>query len=191
MGEPSLTDPMSFLYLDMLSDILIDDTKELEHQFETKMQFLREQEQLCFETGKHLVFIEKFVETLKNCVYKLELELAKNESELLQAEKVILCCEASYRAPMKSPMFTTMPFKYSSFLVLMKLLLSADRTAAQANVLKAEIQHYNEEAIAHLEPINMITKIIDYHRQSLDMMEKQVNQMESMTREVTNNYDQI
>ncbi|XP_034112315.2 uncharacterized protein LOC117573316 [Drosophila albomicans] len=191
MGDTCITDPMTFLYLDMLSTILIDDTKELENQFETKLKFIREQEKICLENGKQLVFIDQFVETLKDCVYKLELELMENENELVQAERVISHCEAMYMDPMKCPKFNTMPFKHSCFLVLMKLLLSADRSAAQANLLKAEIERFNTEAGSHLEPINMITKIIDYHRKSLVLMEQEINKLESMTKDVTNSYDQI
>ncbi|KAH8360248.1 hypothetical protein KR093_011472, partial [Drosophila rubida] len=191
MGDASLTDPMSFLYLDMLSTILIDDTKELETQFETKMQFLREQERTCLENGKHLVFIDQFIKALQSAVYKVELQLAENENELLEAEKIISTCELSYVDPLKCPRFTTMPFKHSSFLMLMKLLLSADRSAAQANALKADVEHFNIEVDSHLEPIKMITKIMDCHLKTLDKMEKDINQLEFMVKDVTDSYDKI
>lgn len=44
MNEPSKIDPMSFLHLDMLANTLLDTTKELEEEFNTKMKFLHEQE---------------------------------------------------------------------------------------------------------------------------------------------------
>lgn len=44
MNEPSKIDPMSFLHIDMLANTLLDTTKELEEEFNTKMKFLHEQE---------------------------------------------------------------------------------------------------------------------------------------------------
>ncbi|XP_060645464.1 uncharacterized protein LOC132784084 [Drosophila nasuta] len=170
MGDTCITDPMTFLYLDMLSTILIDDTKELENQFETKLKFIREQEKICLENGKQLVFIDQFVETLKDCVYKLELELMENENELVQAERVISHCEAMYMDPMKCPKFNTMPFKHSCF-------FGSHEAASLRRPFRSSGQ--------------FITKIIDYHRKSLVLMEQEINKLESMTKEVTNSYDQI
>lgn len=54
MCESAISDPMSFLYLDMLSTILINDTKELEKLFDTKVNFIHEQEQNCMENTKQV-----------------------------------------------------------------------------------------------------------------------------------------
>lgn len=47
MYEPSQHDPMSFLHLDMLTNTLLDTTKELEEEFDSKLGFIREQENNC------------------------------------------------------------------------------------------------------------------------------------------------
>ncbi|KAL7728513.1 hypothetical protein ACLKA6_012527 [Drosophila palustris] len=180
----NLSDPMSFLYLDMLSTILIDDTKELEKQFDTKMHFIREQEQNCLENAKQLVFIDQFVDTLKKCVCQTELELQENEFDLLEAEKVISYFETSMS-------LKCLKYEHSNYLVLLKLLLSADRSAAQCNKLKDEIEQYNNETCKQLEPVKLITKIIGYHKDTLDMLENQINKLECMTKDVASNYEEI
>ncbi|XP_034486345.1 uncharacterized protein LOC117790845 [Drosophila innubila] len=191
MCESSISDPMSFLYLDMLSTILINDTKEFEKLFDTKVNFIREQEHNCQENAKQLAFVDQFVDTLKNCVFQTELELQENEFELLEAEKIISHYESSYVDASTSLTFTNIQFKYSNYLVLLKLLLSADRSAAQCNKLKDDIEQYNIEAYKYLEPIKLITKIMDYHKNTLDMMENQINKLECMTKEVASNYDEL
>lgn len=191
MCESSISDPMSFLYLDMLSTILINDTKELENSFDTKMRFILEQEQNCLENVKQLTFIDQFVDTLKKCVFQTEMELQEYEFELLEAEKVISHYETTYLCHPNSSTFSNMQFKHSNYLVFLKLLLSADRSAAQCNNLKVDIEQYNIEAYKRLEPIKLITKILNYHKNTLDMLEKQIKKLECMTEEVASNYDEV
>lgn len=49
MYAPSKNDPMSFLHLDMLTNTILDGTKELEKEFDTKLKFIREQEENCIK----------------------------------------------------------------------------------------------------------------------------------------------
>lgn len=49
MYPPSQNDPMSFLHLDMLTNTLLDSTKELEEEFDRQLGFIREQENNCLK----------------------------------------------------------------------------------------------------------------------------------------------
>lgn len=103
-----------------------------------------------------LKYIDQFVDTLKKCVFQTELELQENEFELLEAEKIISHYESFRVDPSTSLKFTNIQFNYSNYLDLLKLLLSADRSAAQCNKLKDEIEQYNTEAYERLEPIKLV-----------------------------------
>jgi len=96
------------------------------------------------------------VDTLRNCVFQTELELQETEFELLEAEKIISHYESSFIDPSTSLEITNIQFNYNNYLVLLKLLLSADRSAAQCNKLKDDIEQYNIEAYKYLEPIKMV-----------------------------------
>lgn len=54
MSNPSISDPMSFLYLDMLSRVLLEEAEEAVKEFDIKMNFIREQESNCLENGKQV-----------------------------------------------------------------------------------------------------------------------------------------
>jgi len=54
MCESKFSDPSSFLYLDMLADILMRDTLEMEVDFNKKMEFIKEQEQKVLENAKNV-----------------------------------------------------------------------------------------------------------------------------------------
>lgn len=45
---------MSFLYLDMLSNLLLEDAKEIGKEFDIKMNFIRQQERNCLENAKQV-----------------------------------------------------------------------------------------------------------------------------------------
>lgn len=47
---------MSFLHLDMLSDLLMRDLQELESDFDNKVQFCKEQEQTVVDNLKNVSF---------------------------------------------------------------------------------------------------------------------------------------
>ncbi|KAH8414045.1 hypothetical protein KR222_003368, partial [Zaprionus bogoriensis] len=190
MCEDSKTDPMSFLYIDMMANILLDTTKELEAEFNIKMEFIREQENTCLENTKQLIVLSEVMDKLRDCVTQTELELNQNEMELLEAEKMITNFESNSKYAQR-PHPADMTFRYSSTLVLLKLLLSADHSMAQCNKLKDEIEHYNTEAFKRYEPCKTVGKILDYHAQSLQALESQINELERMTQEVARNYDEI
>ncbi|ALC45360.1 CG31287 [Drosophila busckii] len=174
MCDATISDPMSFLYLDMLISVLIEDTKELKTEFNTKMEFIHEQEQHCLENAKHLIFVDQFIVSLRECVYKLEIELQENENDLLAAEHLVSRAEDSQ----KLDNIANIPFKPSHYVDLIKLLISADNSAAQCSSLKTEIEQYNSDAAQHEEPLNV-------------SLEEQISRLEKMTENVTKNFAEI
>ncbi|XP_017845669.1 uncharacterized protein LOC108602148 [Drosophila busckii] len=187
MCDATISDPMSFLYLDMLISVLIEDTKELKTEFNTKMEFIHEQEQHCLENAKHLIFVDQFIVSLRECVYKLEIELQENENDLLAAEHLVSRAEDSQ----KLDNIANIPFKPSHYVDLIKLLISADNSAAQCSSLKTEIEQYNSDAAQHEEPLNVVSNIIMYHAMTLQSLEEQISRLEKMTENVTKNFAEI
>ncbi|XP_030571819.1 uncharacterized protein LOC115770621 isoform X2 [Drosophila novamexicana] len=183
MHEPSISDPMSFLYLDMLSNLLLEDAKEIGKEFDIKMNFIRQQERNCLENAK------QFIEAMKECLFQTELELQEYEADLLNVEKYISRYEASSIDFPKGPdPIRLMP---RSYLVFLKLLLSADCSAAQCNNLRAELDQYNNEALKCLDSPKVITKIMDYHLKTLNLLEKKLNSLQSLSDNVAKSYDQM
>lgn len=54
MGESTNKDSMSFLYMNLMADILMQETAEFENEFRIKMEFIRDQEKLCFTNAKNV-----------------------------------------------------------------------------------------------------------------------------------------
>ncbi|XP_064554618.1 uncharacterized protein LOC135439758 isoform X2 [Drosophila montana] len=183
MHEPSISDPMSFLYLDLLSNLLLEDANEIGKEFDVKMNFIREQERSCLENAK------QFIESMRECLFQTELELQENEADLLNVEKTILRYEASYIDFSKGP--DPIRLRPSSYLVFLKLLLSADCSAAQCKNLREELDQYNNEALERLDSPKLITKIMDCHLKTLNSLEKKLDQLQSLADNVAKSYDQM
>ncbi|EDW66863.1 uncharacterized protein [Drosophila virilis] len=189
MHEPSISDPMSFLYLDMLSNLLLEDVKEIGKEFDIKINFIRQQERSCLENAKQLISVDQFIKTMRDCLFQMELELQENEADLLNVEKSISRYQASSIYFDKGPdAIRLMPRNYLLFL---KLLLSADCSAAQCNNLRAELDQYNNEALKCLDSPKVITKIMDYHLKTLNTLEKKLNHLQSLSDNVAKSYDQM
>ncbi|EDV92556.1 uncharacterized protein LOC6563159 [Drosophila grimshawi] len=189
MSSPSISDKMSFTCLDLLLNILIEDTKEFQKEFDTKMSFIREQENYCSKNMEELISIQDFVESMKKCLFQTELELGEFESSLLQAEQYISLLEAQSNNFSQNSQFANLIT--SNYRDLLVLLLSADRSAAQCNNLRKEIDLYNNLVSKHFAAPKLIITIMDYHVKALKSMDEQLNQLQCMADNVASNYDQI
>ncbi|EDW84201.2 uncharacterized protein Dwil_GK13269 [Drosophila willistoni] len=189
MCEPATKDPMSFLYLDLMANHLLRDIEEATKDFNDKMVFLREQESNILENVKNLISIDEFLDLLRKCVVKMEIELSDNENGLIEAERTVARLERSLTG-CESLDGKWIPLQRSTYKHLLKLLLSADRSYAQCACLKDEIEDYNQELIGKVAP-EKIGDIIDYHNKSLELLERQISELESQTEVLKLNFDQI
>lgn len=179
MSDPFIADPMSFLYLDILCTVLLEDTEDAVEEFNLKMNLIREQESICVENGKKVIYwncwkwnrilslnliciqlvsVDQFIGSMKTCIYQTELELQENEAQLVAIESLVSRYEASNLVFLKSP--ELIPLIPNSYMAFLQLLLSADRSTAQCNSLKEELTVYNNDAIDHLECPNLVSKLL-------------------------------
>ncbi|KMZ03220.1 uncharacterized protein LOC6727860 isoform X2 [Drosophila simulans] len=99
MCEPSLSDLSTFLYLDMLADILMQDSLELESDFNTKLKFLKEQEHICLDNAQNALPVDETLKSVNHIMLRVEMELHENEINLIEAEKAVTKLEQSYPSP--------------------------------------------------------------------------------------------
>ncbi|XP_068155479.1 uncharacterized protein [Drosophila tropicalis] len=190
MSEATDRDPMSFLYLDLLANYLLSDLEETTKDFNNKMMFIREQESNILDNVQNVIYIDEFLDLLRKCVVKMEIELNENESGLIEAERIVASLERSL-SRRESLGGNWVPLQRCTYKHLLKLLLSADRSHAQCACLKDEIEDYNQELIEKMAPGKMIGDIIDYHNKALELLERQISQLESQTEILKINFDQI
>ncbi|EDV30229.1 uncharacterized protein Dana_GF23053 [Drosophila ananassae] len=175
MGESTNKDPMSFLYMNLLADILMQETVEFENEFRIKMEFIRDQEKLCFSNAKNLVSVDQFLRTLNGTLLKLEMDLNENENLLIQAEDTVTILERSCVNVPEQRQCRVDPLVRATYTDLLRLLMSTEKSAVQCNSLREEIEAYNNEVSGKLMPVNVIGQIMDFHNRTLDTMEKQIN----------------
>ncbi|XP_017083759.1 uncharacterized protein LOC108116400 [Drosophila eugracilis] len=190
MCEPNFSDPSFFMHLDMLSDILMRDTLELESEFNNKMQFIKEQEQECVENAKNLTSMDEVLKSINGSMVKIEIELNENETNLIEAEKAITeleerCPRSEYGAGRKYPLAR------ATYVDLLGLLMSTEKTDAQCNQIREEIEMFNNQAQTRQPPGNMISQLIDYHTSTLECLEKQIENLQSQASKVQNAYEQL
>lgn len=75
--------------------------------------------------------------------------------ELLDAEKLIEDYEKIY-SKFSWPHKQRQPMNHNNTLVLLKLLLSADSSAAQCKKLKEEVEQFNAEVAVQFKPCKMV-----------------------------------
>ncbi|XP_065722830.2 optineurin [Drosophila suzukii] len=190
MCESKFSDPSSFLYLDMLADILMRDTLEMEVDFNKKMEFIKEQEQKVLENAKNLISMDQMLGPINCSMLKLEMELHENETNLIEAEKAITRLEQTCPRS-ESNGCRTYPLARATYEDLLSLLVSAEKTAAQCTTIREEIEMYNQEASAKLPPKSVITKIIDYHNNILILLEKEIEKLQCEVTKVQREYEEL
>ncbi|KAH8276136.1 hypothetical protein KR026_001327 [Drosophila bipectinata] len=175
MGESTSKDPASFHNMNLLADILIRETEELENEFRIKMEFIRDQEKLCFSNANNLVTVDQFLKTINGTLLKLETDLNENDDLLIQAEDKVAILERSCVNVPEQRQSRVDPMVRATYTDLLRLLMSTEKSADQCNTLREEIEVYNNEMSEKLVPVNVIGKIMDFHNRTLDTMEKQIN----------------
>ncbi|XP_030376448.1 uncharacterized protein LOC115625524 [Scaptodrosophila lebanonensis] len=181
ISEPTST----FLYVDLMASMLLRDTQELEADFHNKMEFVREQEQNCLQNEQNLIIIDKFVNLLKTCLMNMELEMHRNECAILDAERSLRCMDECFEKFGEEGI----SLKRSSYMEILKLLVSADSSTELCNNLKNDIDVYKEEVATRVIPHNLISSIIAYHNKALEGMERQVNELELKVNELADCYE--
>ncbi|XP_017056190.1 uncharacterized protein LOC108098037 [Drosophila ficusphila] len=190
MSKTNLSDPSAFLYLDMLADVLMHDTLEMESDFNTKMQFIKEQEQKVLDNGKNLLSVNQFLGSVNRSMLKLEMELNENETNLLEAEKAVTRLEK--RCPSADRKTCRVhPLVRATYEDLLGLLLSTEQTASQCNQMRDQIMMYGKEAAEKVAPANVVKKIIDYHNSTLESLEKHIVNLQSQVTKVQKEFDQL
>ncbi|KAH8336508.1 hypothetical protein KR074_004692 [Drosophila pseudoananassae] len=179
MGESTRKDPTSFLYMNLLADILIRETEELENEFRIKMEFIRDQEKLCLSNANNLVSVDQFLKTINGTLFKLETDLNENEDMLIQAEEKVAILERSCVNVPEQRHSRVDPMVRATYTDLLRLLMSTEKSAAQCNTLREEFEVYNNEMSEKLVPVNVIGQIVDFHNRTLDTMEKQINLLQT------------
>lgn len=173
MGEPNLSDPSTFLYLDMLADILMQDSLEMESDFNTKLKFLKEQEQICLDNAKNVRLnghrqtgykffilqqalpIDDTLRSVKCTMLRVEMELHENEINLIQAEKAVTKLEQSYPSP-ESLAGQVFPLASTTYQDLLSMLMSSKKTVDHCNQIKEEVATYNEQISAKVPSVNLV-----------------------------------
>ncbi|XP_016949770.1 uncharacterized protein LOC108024378 [Drosophila biarmipes] len=190
MCDSKFSDPTSFLYLDMLADILMRDTVEMEADFNKKVEFIKEQEQKVMDNAKNLLSMDQMLGPITCSMLKLEMELSENESSLIEAEKAVTRLEQTCSSSNSSGC-RTYPLARATYEDLLSLLMSAEKTAAQCNTMREQIEMYNQEATAKLPPKTVIGKIIDYHNNILLLLEKEIEKLQSEVTKVQREYEEL
>ncbi|XP_070073723.1 uncharacterized protein [Drosophila takahashii] len=185
MSESNSSDPTTFLYLDMLSDLLMRDTLEMETSFNNQMKFIKDQEQKVLDNAKNVFSMDQLLGSINCCLLKVEMELNDNEFNLIEAEKAVTRLEQACPRS-DSTACRTYPLARFTYQDLLSLLLSAESTAAQCNTLREEIEMYNKEASEKLPPKNVI---MDYHNNILLSLEKEIQKLQSEVTKVQREYE--
>ncbi|KAH8292428.1 hypothetical protein KR054_009665, partial [Drosophila jambulina] len=192
MCKANMSDePMSFMHLDMLADILYHDLEEMASDFEIKSQFCKEQEQKCIDNAMNFITVDQLVNSLNCCMLKLEMDLNENETNLIEAEKTVSRLERNCRKDSEDPPSRVYPLARATYEDLLEQLLATEKTAVQCNNIKAEIEAFHQEAAEKLAPRSLITKIIDYHTATLESMDKQIKHFESQINQVQGEFERL
>ncbi|XP_017119127.1 uncharacterized protein LOC108140689 [Drosophila elegans] len=190
MCEPNYSDPSSFLQLDMLADILMRYAFEFESDFNTKLAFIKEQEQKCMENSKNVLSVSQILGSVNCSMLKLEMELNENEINLIEVEKAITRLEQS--CPTADKMACRKcPLARVTYNDLLSLLMSANQMSTQCNHIREEVEMFNKQAAEQLAPANVIAKIIDYHNSTLKSLEKHIEEMQSQVTKVQRNFEEL
>ncbi|KAH8264306.1 hypothetical protein KR038_006353, partial [Drosophila bunnanda] len=184
-------EPMSFMYLDMLANVLYRDMEEMALDFETKSQFCKEQEQKCMDNAINVLSVHQFVNSLNCSMLRLEMDLNENETDLLEAEKTVARLERNCQRDPENPSSRVFPLARATYEDLLVQLLATEKTAAQCNNIRTEIEALHQEAVEKLAPRSLITQIINYHTFTLESMEKQVNQFESRINQMQGEFKRL
>ncbi|BFF89084.1 uncharacterized protein DMAD_07917 [Drosophila madeirensis] len=189
MAEPNISDPMPFLYLDWMSEILLQDTKEMATEFTRKAVYLREQEAKVLENAKQLIQIDQFVDDMKACTLKLEMDLNENEQLLAEAEKEATKLERSCST--LSNICRIEPLTPHNYLDLLKLIESTKKMSEKCNSLTEDFEEFGKEAAERLSPASVIGKLIDSHNNVLTSFEKQIEELAGKVSLIANEYEHI
>ncbi|KAH8384530.1 hypothetical protein KR200_008723, partial [Drosophila serrata] len=184
-------EPMSFLYLDMLAHILFRDIEEMAMDFETKSQFCREQEQKCLDNAINVLSVHQLVNSLNCSMLRLEMDLNENEANLLQAETTVSRLERNCQRHPENPSSRVYPLARATYEDLLVQLLATEKTAAQCNSIRSELEAFHQEVVEKLAPRSLITQIINYHTTIMESMEKQINQFESQINQVQDEFKRL
>ncbi|EDX12718.1 uncharacterized protein LOC6727860 isoform X1 [Drosophila simulans] len=188
MCEPSLSDLSTFLYLDMLADILMQDSLELESDFNTKLKFLKEQEHICLDNAQNALPVDETLKSVNHIMLRVEMELHENEINLIEAEKAVTKLEQSYPSP-EILAGQTYPLASTTYQDLLSILMSTKKTAEQCNQIKEEVATYNEQISAKVPSVNLVTKLIDCHNNTLESMEKQIEKLQNQVTQVQKEFE--
>ncbi|XP_043654949.1 uncharacterized protein LOC122621221 isoform X1 [Drosophila teissieri] len=190
MCEPSFSDPSAFLYLDMLADILMQDSLEMESDFNIKLRFLKEQEQIYLDNAKNVLSVDQTLRSAHCSMLKMEMELNENETNLIEAEKVVTKLEQSCPSP-DVVGCQKYPLARATYQDLLSLLMSTEKTAHQCNQMKEDIEMYNKENSAIVIPGNVVAKLIDCHNNTLESLEKQIEVLQCQVTKVQKEFEQL
>ncbi|EDV49114.1 uncharacterized protein LOC6553266 [Drosophila erecta] len=177
MSNPSFSDPATVLFLDMLADILTHDSLQMESDFNTKMQFINEIVKTCEDDAKNLHYVGQTLRSARCSMLKLEMDLKENEANLIEAEKLVEMSEQCQSPEVVS--YQTYPLGRPTYQDLLSLLMSTEKTADQCNQMKEEIVMNNHPIPANGIPGNLVAKLIDCHRCTLEALEKQMENLQS------------
>ncbi|XP_030371177.1 uncharacterized protein LOC115621622 [Scaptodrosophila lebanonensis] len=193
-GNISISASISFSYLDLISSMLLRDTKELEADYQTKLQYVIEKEQNLMLTKQNLEKIHKSINMIKNCVMKLELELQQNDCIMVKAERALTDIEELLqRFDGKDCNFN----ERSDYMEFMELLLSAQSFTAKRKLLKKRLERYRKYLTAHAKPKNIsifkkktcIIGIADCHCKALMQIEGLITDLKMQSNEISQMFD--
>ncbi|XP_017142936.1 uncharacterized protein LOC108156135 [Drosophila miranda] len=190
MAQANVSDPVPFLYLDLMADLLMHETKEIALEFERKAELIREQEAAVLQNAKLLIKVDQFVGDVKACTMKLEMDLDENEQLLAEAEKAASKLERSCSTfPANSGRIE--PLTHHTYLDLLKQIESAKKMSEECNILRADFYAFGKETAERLAPANVIGQLIDYHNKALTTLEDQIEQLEGKVGAIATEYEEI
>ncbi|KAH8243507.1 hypothetical protein KR032_007906, partial [Drosophila birchii] len=182
---------MSFMYLDMLANVLYHDMEEMASDFETKNQFCKEQEQKCMDNAINVLSVHQVVTSLNCSMLRLEMNLNENETNLLEAEQIVSRVERNCQRYPEEPQSRVYPLARATYEDLLEQLLASEKTAVQCSNMRAEIDTFHQEALENLAPRSLITQIINYHTATLKSMEKQIKNFETQINQVKGEFEKL
>ncbi|KRK03666.1 uncharacterized protein Dyak_GE24377, isoform B [Drosophila yakuba] len=121
---------------------------------------------------------------------KMEMELNENETNLIEAEKVVTKLEQRCPSP-EVVGCQTYPLTHATYQDLLGLLMSTETTAHQCNQMKEEIEMYNKEVSAVVIPGNVVAKLIECHNNTLESLEKKIETLQSQVTKVQKEFEQL
>ncbi|XP_022216150.2 uncharacterized protein LOC111070126 isoform X2 [Drosophila obscura] len=183
MAAPNMSDPVPFFYLDWMAEILMQDTKEMASEFERKVEFVREQEARILENA------QQFMDDIKACTLKLEMDLNESMQLLAEADKAASKLERTCSTFPNSCRIE--PMTPHNFLDLLKLVASTKKMSEECNSLSEELEEFGKEAAERLAPASMICEVIDYHNKALLSFEEQIDELEGKVTLIANEYEDI